>query len=180
MTVSQEIYENIYDWIDQILNQEMCLGFTIIESHQDIPKAKRDEVYMVIQYSPTNIDRIGRPTKTEVDSNGKRNLINDYVGILELREVNGDGEYLRVLLESLDRQDIIDYWSSKNLSQYTEGSVINIPRIQETNWKKEALVELTIGYATATKENIGYIENVEFEGTVPSQGREGSHTVENN
>jgi hypothetical protein len=178
MTINEEIYQNLYDWADQVLNQERCLDMTIIKSTQNVPKPKRNDCYIVINYA-SNLDRIGRPYRTEVDDYGKRNLINDYVGILELREVNGDGEYLRVLIESLDRQEIQHLWSSNSLTHYNEGDILQLPRIQETNWKKEALVELTIGYSVATEDNTGLIETIEYQGTIPAQGGTGNHIIEN-
>jgi hypothetical protein len=149
-------------------------------SHQNIPEVKQDDVFVVIDYAP-NREKIGRAAVPgETDGDGKLTMVNDYQYVVEIWEVNGSGSLIQLLLNSIDRQDIKDLWKSEGYAYYgEEGDIQNLPRTQENKWKRESMVELRIGTATGTEDQPGYIEDVEYNGTVPAQGRSGNHIITN-
>ncbi len=173
------IYSFLYSWADQILNTEQSLGILIIQSHQNAPAPTQDDPYIVIDYAP-NQTRIGRPSAGDVDEGtGERTLVDDFILVVEIWEVNSNGSLLTKLLTSLNRQDIKDLWKANDFAFYTESEVINMPRVSEDDeWKRESMVELTIGTAEGTTELTRHIEDVEYEGTIPAQGRPGDHILE--
>lgn len=126
--------------------------------------------------STINITDVGIGTHT-ITREGQRTLINDYVFKVELWEINGTGETLRLLIDSIDRQEIKDLWSSSAYSLFSTETIQILPRLPQNKWKKEAMLELTIGAAEATLETPGFIEDAEITGTIIAQGRAGDHTI---
>lgn len=108
---------------------------------------------------------------------GTRTLVNDWDFVVELWEENGTGETLKLLIDSIDRQEIKDLWSTNKYAFRSSTQILNIPRLPQNKWKKEAMVELTIGAAEATLETSGIIEKTAITGTIPAQGGSGDHTV---
>lgn len=175
---SDILYTFLYDWADRILNTELSLGITIVQSHQDIPTPEKENPYIVIDYAP-NKTKIGSASGGDTDSNGDRTLVNDYGMTVELWEVNGEGGLLHLLLDSLDRQVIKDLWYTNKFSYMSEGQIIAMPREREGQWVRESLVEIVINTPEQTEDSPSYIGEVEFTGTLPAQGRSGNHIVTN-
>lgn len=117
-----------------------------------------------------DITDIGIGTHT-IEIEGIRSLINDYNFVVEIWEINGNGESLRLLIDSLDRQEIKDIWSASRFALKSQGIIQTLPRLQLNKWKKESMVELTIGAAEATLDKSGFISDVEYTGTI------GNHTL---
>lgn len=126
--------------------------------------------------SAIDITDIGVGTHT-AHIEGTRTLINDWDFVVELWEENGTGETLRLLIDSIDRQEIKDLWSTNKYAFRSSTQILNIPRLPQNKWKKEAMTELTIGAAEATLETPGIIETTAITGTIPAQGGSGDHTV---
>lgn len=158
------LYNFLYEWINLVLNQEFLLNIIIIKSYQDAP-APTGCSYIVID-APTGRRKVGSPSAQEPNDKGARNLVNDYEYKIEISQVNGDGELLQLLVDSIDRQEIKDLWRKNNFVYYSQGEIIKIPRLSESKWKKEAMVELTIGTAVTTVEQSSIIEDIEVEGKV--------------
>lgn len=127
--------------------------------------------------SAINLTDVGIGTHT-IEIEGVRSLINDYDFLVEIWEVNGTGESLRLLIDSMDRQEIKDLWSAGNFALRSQGEIQNLPRLPQNKWKKEAMVELTIGAAEATLEKSGFISDLEFTGMVSVPGG-AEHTITN-
>lgn len=176
---ADEVYTGLYTWIDQVVNTEPSQSIEIIQSHQNAPEPTVDGKYIVIDYAPTR-SRVGRPSATNVDTGTlKRELVNDDELLVELWEVNGNGDELRRIRGSTDRQDIIDLLKSLGLIFWGDEGINVLPRTQENRWVREVIMEIRLRIADAVEEESSYIENAEYTGTVPAQGRSGDHTITN-
>ena len=162
------LYTFLYNLIDYLLNDvsELNLNIPIIQSHQNVPAPSEEDRYIVIDYAP-NRDRIGRASSADTnESTNTRKHVNDYEYTTEIWEVNGNGDLLAVILDSIERQEIRNMWDDANFALRRQGDITFIPSDNnEEYWKKECMVELIIGTATETIENAGWIEDIEYEGT---------------
>lgn len=162
-------------WITQVLiTENVCEdALEIISSNQNAPHP--DSQYITIAYN-ANRSRNGRASKPDVyynsedegdPKNGTRLLVSDWGLEVELRETNGEGDLLRVLMDSLDREDIHEtYFMANNIAIYNEGDVQQIPRLNQESWIKEAMVEIRLGIAEGTRETTSWIDTVDYEGDI--------------
>lgn len=173
---AEALYNFIFSWVEQVVNTEPAQSYPIIQSNQDGPEP--EDLYLVISVAPNRV-RIGRPSKGDPDVVGKSKLINDYLLTLEIWEVNGFGDQLRLIQDSTDRQDIIELFSSIDLVYLGQENIQFVPRAQENKWRKECMLEIRLAVGELTIEDSSWIANVEYEGTIPAQGRSGDHIVTN-
>lgn len=176
---NDQVFSGLYTWINQVVNTEQSQSLPIIQSHQDAPEPTDDGTYIVIDYTP-NRTRVGRPSKGNVDTGTlKRELINDDDLRVDIWEVNGNGDELQIIRDSTDRQDIIDLLKSLGIIYWGDEGINAVPRTVENKWVRESTMELRLRVADVTEEESSYIEDVEFTGVVPAQGRSGVHTITN-
>lgn len=170
---NKELRNILKQWITQVLITEGSYTIEIISSHQNTPSP--DSTYITMLYGPPRNPN-GRATKTEVyyneedpedEDNGKRVIAQDWTINVELRETNGEGDLLRELIDSLEREDILNnYFRANNLAHYTNGQILPVPRLDQEDWTRESIVELVLGTAESFKEFTDYIETVEYEGNI--------------
>ena len=176
------LYTFLYAWVNQVLNTEASLGIEIIQSHQDAPEPEATTAteprYIAIAFAPSR-SRIGRPSAGEPNVSGVRKLINDWELMVEIWEVNGDGSLLQKLVDSTDRGDIMDLWTTNKFALMETNEIQNLPRRQENKWRRECMMELRINTPEETSETSGFIDDIEYTGTIPAQGRAGNIIITN-
>lgn len=169
-----ELRTYIKAWITQVLiTEEGETDLPIISSHQNAPSP--DEPYITIQYNGGR-SKTGRASKPDVyfndedendPLNGTRLLVSDWGIEIEIRETNGEGDRLRLLIDSLDREDIHnDYFVANKIVHYTNGNILPVPRLNQEDWIKESMVEMQLGSAEGTRETTSWIDTVQYEGTI--------------
>lgn len=179
------LFDFLYSWANQVLNQELCLDVDILESHTNAPPPKNNQdnqnlkPFITIKYT-ANKTKIGRASRMPVNDAGKSEIINDYTLVTEIWESNGTGQLLQELIDSIERTDIQQLWCKNGYAYISQGNIMTIPRTQDEAWKTENIVEITIATArsTSTKDKTGYIDKVNYKGTIPAQGRTGNHNIE--
>lgn len=88
----------------------------------------------------------------------------DWVGEVDVRELDGDGDYLRLLLEATDWENVKDY--------LTEVSFLSATTIQDlsfqegSEWVLEARVGLRISVKTKLAATTDYIEKIGIHGVI--------------
>lgn len=179
---SAVLFTFLYDWINQVINTEPnpTRSIEIISNYDEgtIPSGK----YISVNPDPSR-RKIGRMSTgdpqedADPELDGRRIQVNDYELTVEIRQVGGGNDFLRELIDSVDRQDIIDLFSAANLTYFDETPIQIAPTLQGAEWREESFTELRLGTAEGTTENASYIDDVEGEGTVPAQGRSGNHTI---
>lgn len=176
---SDELYEFLYDWVNKVINVDPetppSPAIPIVASYDNGPPPK----VKYISINPdTNQNKNGRASAGDVNTGTlKRTLVNDYEMTVEIREVGGGNDLLRLLIDSIERQEIIDLFTANDLVYYGEGPITIAPTLQQSVWRQESFVELRLGKAEGTVEESSYIESVETSGTIPAQGRSGDHSV---
>lgn len=165
MTASA-LYTILYTWINSVINP---VGTTvptpIIKSHQDAPAPSG--AYIVISYAPASRTKIGTPSAGDVNGSGIRKLVQDYELRVEIWEVNGDGDKLQAIIDSIDRLDVKTYLQSQSVAYLGEEQVQSIPQIEGTDkWRKESMVEIRLGVAEGISDTTSWIETVEFDSNI--------------
>lgn len=161
-------------WITKVLITEGGeVDLFIISSHQNTPAP--DKPYITIQYNGGK-SKTGRAAKPDVyfndedgndPLNGTRLLVSDWGIEIEIRETNGEGDRLRLLIDSFDREDIYnDYFVINKIAHYTNGNVFPVPRLNQEDWIKESMVEIQLGSAEGTRETTSWIDTVQYEGSI--------------
>ncbi len=167
-TTVEEVRQEIHGWIDFVLNIDGGESISIVVSQEGAVPSVPDPTgpYVIIDARPARV-RMGRGQVGAVDALGNQTIVNDYEDTWSLAEVNGFGDRLRRLIESQDRQDIRDRFAAANLAYRGEES-----EIAETSgqiggqWRYRHSVKIRIGLVSVTTYRPGYIETVQYQGTI--------------
>jgi len=161
----KELASNLRLWVEYVLIEENGdADLLVIYSHQNAPSPEKE--YITIDYNAER-NQNGRASKGDVQDDGSRLNVSDWGLGIELRETNGDGDRLRMLADSLDREDIHHtYFVEKGLSVFTVGNIMPVPRLNQESWIRESMVELQLGVAEGTRETTSWITTVEYEGDI--------------
>ncbi len=162
MGVSDDIYQKLFNWIYYVLNTVGGYDVPIIESRQNKPAP--DGTYIVIDRF-VGMGKIGRATKNYPGdaSTGDTKITTDYKGTVTIWEIEGDGDYLRELVTTLEKVDVYStYFVKENIAGQVEGAITPIPRLNNEEWTEQAMLEVNISFADVTTEQSGWIEEVEF------------------
>lgn len=167
-TTVQEVQQQVLQWIEQVINTDGGETLPIVTTQNgEIPTvADPAAPYIVLDAYPTRT-RLGRAQESAVDALGNQTLVNDYEDTWTLSEVNGHGDRLRSLVESQDRQDIIERFAVANLAHRGQGSEITETSEQiGGQWRPKHTVAIRIGLVSVVTYQPGYIETVQYQGTI--------------
>ena len=174
---AEALYLHLYAWCNKVLNTDPGTNppIAIYKSNQNIPTVSTP--YIAISRSAV-ITKEGRSEHTDPDNNGNRNINNDYSLKVELWEVNSDGDMLRALINSIDRQDIKAMWGAAGFAYVTTLSPIqDLTALQNNVWRYEHMVEIQINTVETITDACGLISHVDMTGTIPPEGDSGSHEI---
>lgn len=150
------LYAFLYSWANAVIP-----GTTVIQSHQDAPAPAG--LYVVIDFSSRR-NQQGRATHGPVKTAGTRTIVQDYERMVELWEVNGDGDKLAALIDSVERLEIQALFTAAKVAFLRAGDIIPVPEIEGSDlWRRECMVEIILGTAAATADTPNWIETVEIE-----------------
>lgn len=156
----QELYNHLYSWANTSLGDLPC---PVIRAYQDAPPPVTD-TYIVID-DDGGWDSVGSVTRNDLEASGStysRKLTTNFVVSIVLWEVRGRGDRLRRLLASLDTREVQLDWQASLVSVMSASPVTASPTLQDTRWRHQHRLELTLGIANAITEVIQPIETVEF------------------
>lgn len=156
-TSAEELWNALYYWVRSVLPQKI----KVVESHQDMPTPKG--CFITISYAGnwrfagTTASRmvVGRP-----DLPSPR--LFTYRGTIELREVEGDGENLMKLVESLENPEIQAIFETSGISVLRTDGPTAMPALQQAQWRRESLLTLEMSWARAYEGSTLTIESVEI------------------
>lgn len=196
---ANSLYDFLYEWANRVLNINESLGFNveIIRSNSNAPTPSSENIdiddddvldnpdeanskpdpYIVIGYTG-GLRKIGRGAKpSTIDDTGLATIGNDFEKVIEIREVNGEGDLLEYLIETIDRQDILDFWHNSYVVYRGQGEIITIPSLEDNDDIKESIVEITVAFARGSTYKPGYFDDMTFSGTIPGQGSSNEITI---
>lgn len=156
-TTAEELWNALYYWVRSVLPQKI----KVVESHQDMPTPKG--CFITISYAGnwhfagTTASRmvVGRP-----DLPSPR--LFTYRGTIELREVEGDGENLMKLVESLENPEIQAIFETSGISVLRTDGPTAMPALQQAQWRRESKLTLEMAWARAYEGSTLTIESVEI------------------
>jgi len=159
--------------INPILTTNGYTDTPVISSHQNGPEPVADDIYLVVEYAGSKTIK-GKPRyiseyqeETPItDSYFNRYNISDNEISIDITEENGEGELLGLIIDSLYQRDIKELFKSNQIALMRIGDIIPAPELLDNRWVKRSVLEIILGIASATLEEIESIETVQFSGTV--------------
>lgn len=164
------LWDALYDWISGVLE-----GVKVVEAYQDAPAPKGN--YIAVDYSgswrlaETTSDL--QPRKgDEGDYMGTR--VYTYLGSVQVRDVDGDGDNLLRLVESLHSPDLLYAITESGFSVLRTSGPVQVPALEQSHWRRESVLTLELawarGYAgtTLTMKSVD-IERVDTFATIDAQ-----------
>ena len=152
-----ELWNAIYRWATAVLPKKV----KVVKSHQDMASVKG--TFICIKYAGS-WSLAGSNASKMVDDRpdlpSPRVFV--YRGTVEIREVEGDGDYLMQLLESLDNPEYQYLLNDAGLSVLKAEGPQEMPALQQAQWRRESLLTLTMSWARAYEGSTLTIESVEI------------------
>lgn len=163
---AQDLWDALYAWAHGVLP-----GVEVIQSHEDVPSPSGN--YVCIDYAGTwRMAGTSASRMLSGDTSRPSPRVYMYRGSVQVRDVEGDGENLMLLLESLENPDVQAAFSAAGISVLRSSGPVMMPALQESTWRRESLLTLEMSWARAYAGSELTIESV----TV--QEVDGSGTVE--
>lgn len=152
-----QLYEFLYDWAAGVL-----LGVDVRQSHQDYPTPKTTP-FIVLSYAGDWVSRGAAPSRMIWDRPDLPSpKVYQWRGQLTIYEVEGNGELLHRLVESLDDVDIKNEFGDAGVSVLRSIGPQIQPALQDSNWRREAILILELSWARAIAGSLEVIEKVEI------------------
>jgi CDP-glycerol glycerophosphotransferase (TagB/SpsB family) len=156
-----QLYEFLYDWATGVLP-----SVEVRQSHQDYPTPKQTP-FLVLSYSGDWVNKGAAPSRMIWDRPDLPSpRVYQWRGQLTIYEVEGNGELLHQLVESLDSIDVKNSFGEAGLSVLRSIGPQMQPALQDSNWKYEAILILELSWARAITGSLEVIESVEISGTI--------------
>lgn len=152
-----QLYEFLYDWASGVLP-----GVVVRQSHQDYPTPKHGP-FIVLSYAGDWVNRGAAPSRMIWDRPDLPSpKVYQWRGQLTIYEVDGNGELLHRLVESLDNIDIKNDFGDAGVSVLRSIGPQMQPDLQDSNWRREAILILELSWARALAGSLEVIEKVEI------------------
>lgn len=163
---AQDLWDALYAWAHGVLPD-----VEITQSHEDAPSPSGN--YVCIDYAGTwRMAGTSASRMLSDDTSRPSPRVYMYRGSVQVRDVEGDGENLMLLLESLENPDVQAAFGAAGISVLRSSGPVMMPALQESTWRRESLLTLEMSWARAYAGSELTIESV----TV--QKVDGSGTVE--
>lgn len=152
-----ELWNALYRWATAVLPKKV----KVVKSHQDMASVKG--TFICINYAGSwNLagSNASRMIDNRPDLPSPRVFV--YRGSVEVREVEGDGDYLMQLLESLDNPQYQYLLNDAGLSVLMAEGPQAMPALQQAQWRKESLLTLQMSWVRAYEGSKLYIHSVDI------------------
>ena len=152
-----ELWNALYRWATAVLPKKV----KVVKSHQDMASVKG--TFICINYAGS-WKLAGSNASHMIDNRpdlpSPRVFV--YRGSVEVREVEGDGDYLMQLLESLDNPQYQSLLNDAGLSVLKAEGPQEMPALQQAQWRKESLLTLEMSWVRAYEGSKLYIHSVDI------------------
>ena len=151
-----ELWDVLYSWIHRVLP-----SVEVVEGYEDAPSPKGN--YIEVDYAGTWTLAGTAPAKVV---HGRDDLpaprVYVYRGQVQVRDVDGDGENLMLLAESLSDFGVLQNFEEAGCSVLRTSGPQIMPSLQQTKWRKESLLTLEMSWARGYEGTTLTIESVEI------------------
>ena len=151
-----ELWDVLYAWIHSVLP-----SVEVVEGYEDEPSPKGN--YIEVDYAGTWTLAGTAPAKVV---HGRDDLpaprVYVYRGQVQVRDVDGDGENLMLLAESLSDFGVLQNFADSGCSVLRTIGPQLMPSLQQTKWRKESLLTLEMSWARGYEGTSLTIESVEI------------------
>lgn len=155
-TSNTALWDALYAWVTSALP-----GVEAVESHDNAPSPSGN--YVSINYAGTWHLAGTAPSRTVVRRNDlPAPKVYVYRGQVQITDVDGDGENLMLLVESLDDPDVLAAFEEAGISVLRTDGPTLMPALQQTQWRRESLLTLEMTWARAYEGSSLTIESVEI------------------
>ncbi len=163
---AEALYNFIYDWVHGVLP-----SVEIDQTHQDAPSPKGH--YIALSYAGDWSPVGAAPSRSLFDRPDLPSpRIYQWRGRLTIYEVEGNGEYLQQLVESLDEPGIKSSFGDNGVSVLKSTGPTMQPALQDSNWRRESILILDLAWARGHEGTKNYIESVEITYIKPNGDQE--------
>lgn len=162
------LWDLLYNWMHGVLP-----SVQICESHENAPTPRGN--FISVEYAG-NWQFAGTAPSKMVD--GREDLPSPrlyvYRGSVQVRDVDGNGENLLALIESLDTEPVLQMFGDAGVSVLRTTGPVAMPALQQTCWRRESILTLEMSWARAYTGSDLTIESVEISrvdvsGTIDSE-----------
>lgn len=151
---AEELWSALYGWASGVLT-----GVEIIQSHEDAPSPSG--TYVCIDYAGTwRMAGTSASRMLSGDVSKPSPRVYTYRGTVQVREVDGDGENLMLLLESLENIDVQEAFSEAGMSVLKSTGPVLVPSLQQSTWRRESLLTLEMAWSRGYSGDSLYIQSV--------------------
>lgn len=140
-TTANAFWDVLYSWASSVLN-----GVEVTESHENAPTPSGN--FVCIDYAGSW--RLAGTTASRMNVNDTEHVaprIYVYKGEIEIRDVDGNGDNLMKLVESLETQAVLDLFADAGISVLKTNGPNDLPALQQTKWRRESVLTLEMTWA---------------------------------
>ena len=151
---AEELWSALYGWASGVLT-----GVEIIQSHENAPSPSG--TYVCIDYAGTwRMAGTSASRMLSGDVSRPSPRVYTYRGTVQVREVDGDGENLMLLLESLENIDVQEAFMEAGMSVLKSTGPVLVPSLQQSTWRRESLLTLEMAWSRGYSGDSLYIQSV--------------------
>lgn len=165
-STNTSLWDKLYAWAHSVLP-----SVEVVEGYENAPSPKGN--YIAIDYAGT-WRFAGTTPSRKIE--GREDLPSPkvfiYRGQVQIREIDGDGENLMLLAESLHDYGVLADFEAAGISVLKADGPTMMPTLQQTKWRKESLLTLEMTWARAYAGTTLTIGSVEVNGVVYPVGNE--------
>ena len=159
-STNTSLWDKLYAWAHSVLP-----GVEVVEGYENAPSPKGN--YIAIDYAGTwRFSGTTPSRKIEGRSDLPSPKVFIYRGQVQIREIDGDGENLMLLAESLHDYGVLSEFEAAGISVLKSDGPTMMPALQQTKWRKESLLTLEMTWARAYAGENLTIDSVEVNGAV--------------
>lgn len=180
MRLSKEIEDRIYGWAWMVLNPNLDNtilqpdAIPIIWMHQNGPRPNVSYITLhIIESGQKGLPYISE-NKAQFDNHGVLVPGTDIQNIERDKRLNVSiqgygskgGEYLEALRDSLDLESVMEYFDCNGLSALTPTPIKDISIVIDSQAESRDVFEVPFLTGIVIPEQVGYISNVDYSGTL--------------
>lgn len=151
------LWDALYSWVKSVLPE-----VEVIESHENAPSPAGN--FLCIDYAGNWTLRgpsASRMVSDREDLPSAR--VYTYTGSIQIRDVDGNGENLMLLLESLENIDVSAQFEENGFSILKSTGPMAMPALQQDQWRRESILTLEMAWTRAYAGSTLSIASVEIE-----------------